>query len=86
MAGDPKILAAGARRLAELAGEAGRPTPGIATFARFDPKRPGAVSEQVGTLREAGVTHVIAGARYDEAEEFEDHVAFLAESVRPGLD
>jgi probable F420-dependent oxidoreductase len=86
MGGDPKVLAAGARRLAELAEEASRPIPGIATFARFDPRSPGAVAEQVGALREAGVTHLIAGARYAEAEEFEDHVAFLAESVRPGLD
>jgi len=83
MGGDPKQLAVGARRLAELAEEAGRPAPGIAVFARFDPQRHAAIAEQVEALREAGVTHLIAGARYHDADDFEEHVAFLAERVLP---
>jgi probable F420-dependent oxidoreductase len=85
MGGDPKQLAAGGRRLAELAAEAGRPTPEIVTFARFDPSRPRHVPEQLGSLREAGVSHIVAGVRYDDADAFEDQVAFLAENVLPEI-
>ncbi len=85
MIGDPKQLAAGARKLAELADEVGRPVPTIATFARFDPRSGSQAAETVGTLREAGATHIVAGARYADAEEFAEQVAFLADAVLPEL-
>lgn len=83
MIGDPKQLASGGRRLAELAAEAGRATPSIVSFARFDPRSPGRAAEQVASLREAGVSHIVAGARYHDADAFAEQVAFLAEHVLP---
>jgi probable F420-dependent oxidoreductase len=86
MVSDPKQLAAGGRRLAEFAAESGRPVPTIATFARFDANRPGRAMEQVEALLEVGVTHIVAGVRYDDAEAFDEEMAFLAEQVLPATD
>jgi hypothetical protein len=83
MTDDPKQLTAGGRRLTEYAEEAGRPTPSIVTFARIDPRSPSRAEERVASLREAGVSHIVAGARYEDADDFAEQVAFLAEHVLP---
>jgi probable F420-dependent oxidoreductase len=85
MSGDPAKLAAGRDRLRELADEAGRAMPGIVALTGFDPRQPERVAEQVGALAAAGVTHLVAGARYRSADDFARHVAFLAERVVPAL-
>jgi probable F420-dependent oxidoreductase len=83
--GSPQQLAAARLRLRELAGEAGRSEPEIVAFTGFDPREPGRVPDQLGALRECGVSRLVAGARYADADEFTRHVAFLAEAVLPAL-
>jgi hypothetical protein len=85
MGGDPKQLAAGGARLRELAEEYGRPVAQIVAFAGFDPREPARARDAVGALREAGVSRMVAGLRYADADAFVRHVAFLAEAVLPVL-
>jgi probable F420-dependent oxidoreductase len=85
MTNDPALLHAGRTRLRELAHELGRPEPAIVAFCGFDPRAPERVGDQVGALREVGVTRLVAGARYADADAFARQVAFLAESVLPKL-
>jgi probable F420-dependent oxidoreductase len=83
MLAKPEELALGVRRLGELAAEAGRGTPEVATFAGFDPRAPEAAAERLGALREAGATRLVLGARYDDAEDFLRQLDLVREHVLP---
>ncbi|HKA15733.1 MAG TPA: TIGR03619 family F420-dependent LLM class oxidoreductase [Myxococcota bacterium] len=85
MAGDPAKLAPDIARLRELAAEAGRAVPEVIAFTGFDPREPESVPERVAALAAAGVSRLVAGARYATADDFARHVAFLAERVVPVL-
>jgi probable F420-dependent oxidoreductase len=85
MSGDPAKLAAPIARLRELADEAGRAQPEVIAFAGFEPREPEAISDRLGALRAAGVTGLVAGARYATADDFARHVDFLATRVLPAL-
>jgi probable F420-dependent oxidoreductase len=85
MLAEPGKLATATRRLRELAEEAGRDTPEVVCFTAFDSRAPEAIPERVGALREAGVTRLVAGARYTDADEFRRHAQFLGEHVLPAL-
>jgi len=85
MFADPAELATDAARLRELSDAAGRPAPAINAFTAFDPRAPEAVPDRVGALREAGVSRLVAGVRYADAETFRRHCDFLAERVLPHL-
>ncbi len=85
MSSDPLQLRSARLRLRELAAEAGRPEPEIVAFCRFDPREPGSVEDQLGALRDCGVTRLVAGARYADADVFARQVEFLADAVMPKL-
>jgi len=85
MFADPKKLESGAARLRELAQAAGREAPAIVAFTAFDPRAPEVVPDRVAELRSSGVTRLVAGTRYDTADEFRRQADFLAERVLPHL-
>jgi hypothetical protein len=51
----------------------------------FDPRAPERIADQIDALREVGVTRLVAGARYADADQFARHVDFLTGSVLPKL-
>lgn len=83
MLGDPEALAHGARRLRELAHDAGRRVPEVVTFAPFDPRAPEASAERMVALRRAGATRLVLGARYGDADAFERQVDLVQQHVLP---
>jgi probable F420-dependent oxidoreductase len=85
MTGDPAKLAAGRARLKELSDELGRATPEIVAFTAFDPREPERIPERLAALSEVGVTRIVAGYRYETADEFARHAGFLGERVVPAL-
>ncbi len=85
MSADPETLAPAMARLAELALAAGRGVPEVVAFSGFDPRDPAKAVQQVVELAELGVSRIIAGVRYADADAFRAHVEFLAEHVRPAL-
>ena len=82
---DPEALRAGVARLAELAEEAGRAAPGVVNLAAFDPRAPEAVEGRLATLREAGVTKLVVGTRYQDADGFLRQLDFVREHVLPAV-
>lgn len=85
MFADPKQLETGAARLCELAEAAGREAPAVVAFTAFDSREPSAVPERVAELRSAGATRLVAGTRYENADDFRRQADFLAERVLPHL-
>jgi probable F420-dependent oxidoreductase len=85
MNSDPAQLRPARARLHELAQQYGRPVPEVVAFTGFDPRAPERVGDQLGALRECGVTRLVAAARYADADEFAHHVEFLAQAVVPKL-
>jgi probable F420-dependent oxidoreductase len=83
MAGSPEKLVAPIARLRELAEEAGREMPGVVALTGFDPAEPERARDRVRALTEVGVTHLVAGARYADADGFTAYTEFLAEHVIP---
>jgi len=81
MFADPGTLQAGSTRLRELAQAAGRAAPAVVAFTAFDPRRPEAVPDRLEELRAAGVSRLVAGVRYEHADEFRRQADFLAEHV-----
>ncbi|MEM7409775.1 MAG: TIGR03619 family F420-dependent LLM class oxidoreductase [Myxococcota bacterium] len=81
MGGSPEDLSKARARLGELAQEAGRPTPRVACMTGFDPDHPERVPDQLGGLREAGVSELIVGMRYADLDDYRRHLGFLAEHV-----
>lgn len=80
----PEEIAAGARRLGELAEEAKRPVPAVMTFGAFtQDASPQEVDARMGALREAGVSKLVLGLRYERAEEFAAYVDFVKETLLP---
>ena len=79
MATTPEKLAAPIARLGELAEEAARPTPAVVAFTGFDPGKPDAARERIEGYAELGIQHLVAGARYADAQEFRHYLDFLAE-------
>lgn len=80
---EPAKLAQASARLRELSDEAGRETPEIVCFTAFDPRTPEAAPDRIGELRDAGATRLVAGTRYETADDFGRQVEFLAEHVAP---
>jgi len=78
---EPEELAPAAARLREMAEEAGRPPPEIIVGLAFDPDAPEAVPECMALLREAGVTGLVVGTAWQEADEFRRHLEFLRKHV-----
>jgi probable F420-dependent oxidoreductase len=85
MTADPKKLAPDMARLAELAAAAGRGTPETVAFAGFDPRDPARAQQQVAALHELGVSRIVAGVRYADADAFCAQLDFLGEHVLPAL-
>ncbi len=83
MFAEPAKLAEASQRLGELADEAGREKPEIVCFTAFDPRQPEAVPQRVAELREAGATRLVAGTRYDTADDFRRQAEFLGAHVLP---
>jgi probable F420-dependent oxidoreductase len=81
----PDELAAGVARLRELAAEAGREVPGVVTFTAFDPREPESVEGRIDALRRAGVTRLVAGTRYEDADGFLRQLEFVRRHVLPHL-
>lgn len=80
---EPKELAEASTRLRELSAEAGRETPEVVCFTAFDPRAPEAAAGRVAELHAAGATRLVAGVRYDKADEFRRQADFLGEHVLP---
>jgi probable F420-dependent oxidoreductase len=85
MIGDPGKLAAGIARLRELADEARRDLPEVIAFAGLDPGRPEMLRERIEALVELGVSRVVIGTRYADADEFSRQLDAVADRVFPGL-
>jgi probable F420-dependent oxidoreductase len=85
MGGDPASLRAPIAELRALAGESGRGAPEVVLLTSFDVREPSAAKERVAELAEVGVTGLVHGARYSDAEAFARAVDFLAEHVMPEL-
>ncbi len=83
--GDPEQLARSIRRLGELSDRAGRAMPEVISFTGFDTSDPQRAIAQIGRLAEAGVTRLVAGGRYADADEFRRYVDFAAEQILPAL-
>jgi len=82
---DPTELRESVARLAQIADEAQRDVPAVMAFTAFDPRAPEAVADRLGELRDAGVSRLVAGARYADSDAFRRHTEFLAEHVLPQL-
>ncbi|MGH0030904.1 MAG: TIGR03619 family F420-dependent LLM class oxidoreductase [Myxococcota bacterium] len=76
-------LAAGVRRLREMADEAGRDVPEVVSFTAFDPRQPEGVGARLDELRSCGVTKLVAGTRYQDVDGFRRQVDFLRDEVLP---
>ncbi len=77
----PDELAPAAARLRELVEEAGCPPPEIVVGVGFDPHTPEAVPERMAVLREAGVTGLVTGVPFEDADEFRRNLEFLRKHV-----
>ena len=77
MVSDPEKLAEPIETLRKLAAEAGRPRPEVVALTGLpgDPER---AQERLERLEELGVTHLIAGTRYDTADEFRRQAEAIA--------
>jgi probable F420-dependent oxidoreductase len=85
MTGEPERLAPGIARLRALADEAGRELPEVIAFTGLDPGRPDASVERIEALAELGVSRVVVGMRYADADEFSRQVDVVADRVLPRL-
>jgi probable F420-dependent oxidoreductase len=85
MTDDPERLAPGIARLRALADEAGRELPEVIAFAGLDPRRPDALCERIAALARLGVSQVVVGTRYADADEFARQLDAVAERVLPAL-
>jgi probable F420-dependent oxidoreductase len=85
MTGDPETLRDPIARLRALARELGRPVPEVLAFTGFDPGEPARAVEHAAALAEIGVTGLVCGARYADADEFARGVDFLAARIAPAL-
>jgi probable F420-dependent oxidoreductase len=83
MVAGPQELRAGVQRLHELAQQAGRGAMQVVTFGAFDPRAPEAVAARLAELREAGVTKLVVGTRYEDADGFLRQLDFVREHVLP---
>lgn len=83
MGGDPDSLKEPIATLQQLAADAGRGPMEVRLLTALPIADPARAVDRLGALREAGVTGLIQGVRYDEASQFEDVVAALQEHVLP---
>jgi probable F420-dependent oxidoreductase len=77
----PERLAADVLRLRELCAEAGRGEPEVVVLTGFDLRDPPAAEAHARALREAGATHLVAGTRYEDADDFRRQLEQLAGST-----
>jgi len=78
MGTDPEKLRPQAERLRALAAERGRPPPEIAAMGALPLEDPGRAREQLAALAALGVTRVVHGARYADADELRASAERLA--------
>lgn len=86
MGGDPDALAAGIAEFRSMSADAGRTDPGVALVTSLDLSGSGRPGEAAARLRDAGVTRVVHGFRYDSVEEVARVAEALAGRVRDALD
>ena len=67
---DPEKLAPQIRELRALAGDAGRPPPEVVAMTSFPLAEPDAATRRLRAYEAAGVTQVVYGSRYADADEF----------------
>jgi probable F420-dependent oxidoreductase len=85
MGGDPAKLAPHIATLREKMDEAGRPPPEVVLLTALPLNDPAASIDLAGRLIEAGVTQLIYGSRYANANEFRKGLDLLASDVLPHL-
>jgi probable F420-dependent oxidoreductase len=86
MGGDPDVLAASIAAFRSMSAAAGTTDPEVALVTSLDMSRPDEAGDAAARLRDAGVTRLIHGFRYDAVDELARVAEVLAGPVRAALD